>query len=321
MLDFATCSNPPVDRDAAARLASARPAPYPPCSHGRGARSLHRGEPPALAPARVGRARRRSAAAAPARLPGARTRLGPARAAPRRGRAPRLRLGRPRPRRLRVDRARRLLPLRRLRRRRRLRGAPSGRPGRPARPLDGRQRRPALHGHRARARRRPRRDRRPRTAGLAARRSTAPPRRLDRRPRARRDRRASRPDARRRCRQAAALLSAHRGDLAPPRPPRQPSERRRRPGHVEVGSAARDALAAAVLRRPGADLLGPGRLPGALSGGLAQLPQRGEVRHRRALDALGAERVAIDGAAHHPHLEQPESTARVLLEFLARTVR
>lgn len=33
---------------------------------------------------------------------------------------------------------------------------------------------------------------------------------------------------------------------------------------------------------------------------------------------LQAERVTIDGAAHHPHLERPEDTARVLLDFLAR---
>jgi pimeloyl-ACP methyl ester carboxylesterase len=34
--------------------------------------------------------------------------------------------------------------------------------------------------------------------------------------------------------------------------------------------------------------------------------------------ALTAEKATIDGAAHHPHLEQPEATARVLLEFLDR---
>jgi pimeloyl-ACP methyl ester carboxylesterase len=37
--------------------------------------------------------------------------------------------------------------------------------------------------------------------------------------------------------------------------------------------------------------------------------------------ALGAEKATIDGAAHHPHLEQPEATARVLLEFLDRAER
>ena len=33
---------------------------------------------------------------------------------------------------------------------------------------------------------------------------------------------------------------------------------------------------------------------------------------------LGAERVTIEGAGHHPHLEQPEETARLLKAFLAR---
>jgi pimeloyl-ACP methyl ester carboxylesterase len=41
-----------------------------------------------------------------------------------------------------------------------------------------------------------------------------------------------------------------------------------------------------------------------------------EVAER--VKALGAERVTIEGAAHHPHLEQPDATARALLEFLAR---
>src|SRR5262249_2804968 len=36
------------------------------------------------------------------------------------------------------------------------------------------------------------------------------------------------------------------------------------------------------------------------------------------LARLRAERATIAGAAHHPHLEQPEATARVLLDFLAR---
>lgn len=36
------------------------------------------------------------------------------------------------------------------------------------------------------------------------------------------------------------------------------------------------------------------------------------------LAALRAARVTIDGAAHHPHLERPEETARVLLDFLER---
>jgi len=44
-----------------------------------------------------------------------------------------------------------------------------------------------------------------------------------------------------------------------------------------------------------------------------------EIEERVA--ALHAERATIDGAAHHPHLEQPEETARVLLEFLARAAR
>lgn len=39
------------------------------------------------------------------------------------------------------------------------------------------------------------------------------------------------------------------------------------------------------------------------------------------LAALRAERVKIEGAAHHPHLEQPHATARVLLDFLARSAR
>ena len=39
------------------------------------------------------------------------------------------------------------------------------------------------------------------------------------------------------------------------------------------------------------------------------------------LAALRAERTTIDGAAHHPHLEQPAETARVLLDFLERSAR
>jgi len=38
------------------------------------------------------------------------------------------------------------------------------------------------------------------------------------------------------------------------------------------------------------------------------------------LAALRATRITIEGAAHHPHLEQPEQTARVLLDFFARTI-
>lgn len=37
------------------------------------------------------------------------------------------------------------------------------------------------------------------------------------------------------------------------------------------------------------------------------------------LDLLRAERATIAGAAHHPHLEQPAATARVLLDFLGRS--
>jgi pimeloyl-ACP methyl ester carboxylesterase len=36
------------------------------------------------------------------------------------------------------------------------------------------------------------------------------------------------------------------------------------------------------------------------------------------IEALRAERATIAGAAHHPHLERPDATARVLLDFLAR---
>jgi pimeloyl-ACP methyl ester carboxylesterase len=39
-----------------------------------------------------------------------------------------------------------------------------------------------------------------------------------------------------------------------------------------------------------------------------------EIAERLA--ALDARQVTIEGAAHHPHLEQPETTARVLLDFL-----
>lgn len=38
----------------------------------------------------------------------------------------------------------------------------------------------------------------------------------------------------------------------------------------------------------------------------------------RRVRLLRAERATIDGAAHHPHLERPKATARVLLEFLRR---
>jgi pimeloyl-ACP methyl ester carboxylesterase len=36
--------------------------------------------------------------------------------------------------------------------------------------------------------------------------------------------------------------------------------------------------------------------------------------------ALRAERMTIAGAAHHPHLEQPERLAQILMDFLARTL-
>jgi pimeloyl-ACP methyl ester carboxylesterase len=41
-----------------------------------------------------------------------------------------------------------------------------------------------------------------------------------------------------------------------------------------------------------------------------------EIEER--VSALRAARVTIEGAAHHPHLEQPDATARALLQFLAR---
>ena len=238
-------------------LAWAPPAPYPPSSHGRAARSPRRGEPPAPAPARVGGAGRPAAAAPPAWLPGARPGLGLARAASRRRRPPRVRVGRARARRVRVDRPRRLLPLRGLRRRRRLRGAPPRRTGRAARALDGRQRGTPLLGHRARARPGARPDRGPRSAGLAARGGAAAARGLDQRSRADHGQRAARPDPRRGGGEAAPLLPAHRGDLAAPGAARHASDRRGRAGRVEVGPAARDALAAAVLHRAGTHLLGP----------------------------------------------------------------
>ena len=36
------------------------------------------------------------------------------------------------------------------------------------------------------------------------------------------------------------------------------------------------------------------------------------------LEILRAERTTISGAAHHPHVEQPEATAKVIVEFLRR---
>ncbi|MBY0279251.1 alpha/beta hydrolase [Candidatus Binatia bacterium] len=53
-----------------------------------------------------------------------------------------------------------------------------------------------------------------------------------------------------------------------------------------------------------------------LEGATSFLSTKFEIEDRLA--TLGAERVTIADAAHHPHLEQPEATARVLLDFFAR---
>ncbi|MBM4244220.1 MAG: alpha/beta hydrolase [Deltaproteobacteria bacterium] len=53
-----------------------------------------------------------------------------------------------------------------------------------------------------------------------------------------------------------------------------------------------------------------------LEGSTNLLSAKFEIAERLA--ALDADKVTIEGAAHHPHLEQPEATARVLLDFLDR---
>ena len=54
-----------------------------------------------------------------------------------------------------------------------------------------------------------------------------------------------------------------------------------------------------------------------LEGGTSYLSAE-KFEFAERLAALDASSVTIAGAAHHPHLEQPETTARVLLDFLDR---
>lgn len=54
-----------------------------------------------------------------------------------------------------------------------------------------------------------------------------------------------------------------------------------------------------------------------VEGGLSQLRLEPADREER-LTVLGAERVAIPGSGHHPHLEEPDALLAVLVPFLAR---
>ena len=96
---------------------------------------------------------------------------------------------------------------------------------------------------------------------------------------------------------------------------RDPGLERRAP--VEVRSAPQDHVTGAVLARAGGNLLAPGDLARALSRGRWSPLRLDPADRDERLAILRARRTTIAGSGHHPHLQQPETFAEVVLEFLA----